>query len=69
MFLRHHDMICWWLLDKTFLHWVFDSCPGASIVHAYGTGELQANPPVAVPWLSRGYPLGSLFKEENYDGV
>ena len=31
-------------------------CPDASVVHAYGSGQLQANPHVAGPWLSPGKP-------------
>ena len=31
-------------------------CPDASIVHASGSGQLQANPHVAGPWLSSGKP-------------
>ena len=27
-------------------------CPDASVVHASGSGQLQANPHVTVPWLS-----------------
>ena len=31
-------------------------CPDASVVHASGSGQLQANPHVAGPWLSPGKP-------------
>ena len=31
-------------------------CPDASIVHASGSGQLQANPHVAGPWLTTGKP-------------
>ena len=32
------------------------SYPDASVVHASGSGQLQANPHVAGPWLSAGKP-------------
>ena len=32
-------------------------CPDASVVHASGSGPLQANPHVAGPWLSPGKPI------------
>ena len=35
--------------------WLCD-CPDASVVHASGSGQLQANPHVAGPWLSPGKP-------------
>ena len=31
-------------------------CPDVSVVHASGSGQLQANPHVAGPWLSPGKP-------------
>ena len=31
-------------------------CPDAPVVHASGSGQLQANPHVAGPWLSSGKP-------------
>ena len=31
-------------------------CPDACVVHASGSGQLQANPHVAGPWLSSGQP-------------
>ena len=34
------------------IHW----SPDASVVHASGSGQLQANPHVAGPWLSPGKP-------------
>ena len=35
---------------------MFYYCPDASVVHASGSGQLQANPHVAGPWLSPGKP-------------
>ena len=32
-------------------------CSDASVVHASGSGQLQANPHVAGPWLSLGKPI------------
>ena len=37
----------------THLSWIY---PDASVVHASGSGQLQANPHVAGPWLSTGKP-------------
>ena len=34
-------------------------CPDASVVHASGSGQLQANPHVAGPWLSPVATMGS----------
>ena len=31
-------------------------CPDDSVVHASGSGQLQANPHMACPWLSPGKP-------------
>ena len=35
---------------------LFYVCPDASVVHASGSEQLQANTHVAGPWLSRGKP-------------
>ena len=35
---------------------MYKNCPDASVVHASGSGQLQANPHVARPWLSPGKP-------------
>ena len=34
----------------------WNGCPDASVVHASGSGQLQANPHLAGPWLSPGRP-------------
>ena len=36
--------------------YTFFCCPDASVVHASGSGQLQANSHVAGPWLSLGKP-------------
>ena len=41
-----------WLMAK----WYLVVCPDASVVHASDSGQLQANPHVAGPWLSPGKP-------------
>ena len=38
------------------MHLVCHYCPDASVVHASGSGQLQANSHVAGPWLSPGKP-------------
>ena len=45
-----HKMMLNGHLTSTFLH------TNASIVHAYGTGQLQANPPMAGAKLPMGSP-------------
>ena len=36
---------------------VHSICPDASVAHASGSGQLQASPHVAVPWLSPEKPI------------
>ena len=40
----------------TYIYMCSSSCPDASVVHASGSGQLQANPHVAGPWFSPGKP-------------
>ena len=35
---------------------MYANCPDASVTHTSGSGQLQANPHVAGPWLSTGKP-------------
>ena len=44
----------YFVIDK-YINFTFNS-PDASVVHASGSGQLQANPHVACLWLSPGKP-------------
>ena len=35
---------------------VVEACPDASVIHAFGSGQLQANPHMVGPWLSPEKP-------------
>ena len=46
-----------------------NSCPDASVVHASGSGQLQANPHVAGPWLSHGRPTRRAVTTMGYNNL